>query len=154
MGFTQPFTMCQLSKSKLFVQNFQKGVCCSLYSITQPQEIAGMSLDDFPKRIDAVADIWPMVVLPPQCRRQSIVDQVRIWFCCYSFVVYGNMWIPLVWSFLWRLFIVELVFPVIVVIWVVPLDVAVSWAPCFEWGKTCFFMIGKNQVSSFLLELV
>ena len=56
--------------------------------------------------------------------------------------------------FLWRLFIVELVFPVIVVIWVVPPGVAVSWAPCFEWGKTCFFMIVKNQVSSCLLELV
>ena len=93
-------------------------------------------------------------VLLPQWRQQSIVDQVWIWFCCYSFVVYGNMWIPLVWSFLWRLFIVELVFPVIVVIWVVPPGVAVSWAPCFEWGKTCFFMIGKDQVSSCLLELV
>ena len=91
-------------------------------------------------------------LLPPQCRRQSIVDQVWIWCCCYSFVVYRNMWIPLGWSFLWRLFIVEFVFPVIVVIWVVPPGVAVSWAPCFEWGKKCFFIIGKNQVSSCLLE--
>ena len=90
------------------------------------------------------------ILLPLQCRRQNIVDQVWIWWSYQSFVVHGNRWIPLAWSFLWRLFIVDLVSPVIVLIWVVPQGIAVSWAPCFEWGKTCFFMIGKNQVSSCL----
>ena len=48
---------------------------------------------------------------------------------------------PSGWYLLWCLFLAKLVFPFFVVISVVSLDVAVSWAPWFEWRKTCLFMI-------------
>ena len=86
---------------------------------------------------------WCM--LPLQCRRQGIrFEYDEVINHSLSMGICG----PSGWSFLWCLFMVELVFRVIVVIWVVPLGVAVSWAPCFEWGKTCFFMIVQSPSPS------